>query len=93
MRGEKSNAMIAESQVDYHVIDNGGGGNPHQNHCLFCDQAMGAINLPEAGLGGAYHPRNNEIYYRAKCVFYEPVLIEPLTFTNGAEFNPPHVQH
>ena len=93
MRGEKSNAMIAESQVDFHIGTNGVaalGGNHGQieNHCILCGEDMGNINLPENGLGGI-HPTHSEIYYRAKCVFYEPVLIEPLTFTNGAEFNPP----
>ena len=86
-RGEKSNAMIAESQVDYHIISNQQGPGAHST-CLLCGIGMGNIDLPEAGLNGM-HPTENEIYYRAKCVFYEPVLIEPLTFTNGAEFNPP----
>ena len=94
MRGEKSNAMIAESQVDFHIGANNqaaavGNHNQQAIHCILCGAANADHNFAENGLGGDNHLHGNEIFYRAKCVFYEPVLIEPLTFTNGAEFNPP----
>ena len=50
MRGEKSNGMAAESQVDFHIISNGHANSAPQNTCVMCQQAMGAINLPENGL-------------------------------------------
>ena len=89
-RGEKSNAMIAESQVDFHIgMNDPGGGGAVGGHdtCLLCGEQNANINLPSPGLAGN-HLDANEFYYRARCVFYEPVLIEPLTFTNSAEFNP-----
>ena len=93
MRGEKSNAMIAESQVDFHIGTNnaavvGANHGQLQLHCILCGQPNANIELPDNGLVNN-RLDHSEIYYRAKCVFYEPVLIEPLTFTNGAEFNPP----
>ena len=54
-----------------------------------CGQDIGKIDLPTQTHRSTNRLRANEVYYYVKAEFYEPVLIEPLTFTCGSEFNPP----
>ena len=89
--GEKSNGILPYSQCTYHIISNGvnlAAGVNGTHRCKFCNVAANAINLPWEGLQGQ-HPAPNEFYFLLRASIYEPVLIEPLTFTNGSEFNPP----
>lgn len=89
--GEKSNAILPYSQCAYHLIQNGvtsAGVVNNQHNCVFCNQPAAGITLPVEGLEGV-HPAPNEFYWFLRVSMYEPVLIEPLTFTNGSEFNPP----
>lgn len=92
--GEKSNSVLPYTQCDMHLCNNGvdwNGGHgalvAHPRYeCVFCNQPANNIDLPWAA---NQHPRPNQFYWYLKSTFYEPVLIEPLTFTNGSEFNPP----
>lgn len=91
LMGEKSNVVLPYSQCQFHIIQNGvelGGNVNNQHECVFCGVEANQINLPWEGLEGA-HPTPNEFYFLLRASMYEPVLIEPLTFTNGSEFNPP----
>ena len=90
--GEKSNAILPYSQVIMHLCPNHAkmnGSYDDSNNCPICGQDIGKIDLPTQTHRGSNRLRANEVYYYAKAEFYEPVLIEPLTFTCGSEFNPP----
>ena len=92
--GEKSNAILPYSQTILHCMSNGckkaGGGlaGNEKDKCPLCGVEIDKIKLPFAGNHGD-QMKQNEVYYYTSEEFYEPVLIEPLTFTNGSEFNPP----
>lgn len=97
--GERSNAVNPYCTVHYHAITNDVEcyGNPPVNQrngggtrCYLCGNLAANINLPDGkNVNGDQHPTDNEIYYYMESIFDEPVLIEPLTFTCGSEFNPP----
>ena len=89
--GEKSNAILPYSSCVLHYIENGVANNGvvnNRHQCKVCEVNANQITLPWNGLDGE-HPTPNEFYFLIRASMYEPVLIEPLTFTNGSEFNPP----
>lgn len=91
--GEKSNAILPYSQTVFHIMSNANnkadqGGKEAEDCCPLCKNKKAAITLKPDGLEGNKLGAN-EVYYCTTVTFYEPVLIEPLTFTNGSEFNPP----
>ena len=99
MTGEKSNAILPYCQTEFHLMSNGvnyaagvpavvGGGGPANHVCKFCNQNATQITIPVDGLNGRTL-QGNEFFFLIRASMYEPVLIEPLTFTNGSEFNPP----
>ena len=90
--GEKSNAILPYSQVIMLLCPNHAkmsGAYDADNKCPICGVNIADIKLPTQTSHSSNTLRANEVYYYAKAEFYEPVLIEPLTFTCGSEFNPP----
>ena len=98
-KGLTSNACVVESMVKTQLISNHCGSTwmgaePNNTNTLMYQNGWNPFTDSELVEGGHQWVwdkvrSQNKTYYKLVAKIREPVLIEPLTFTNGPEFNPP----
>jgi hypothetical protein len=97
-KGLTSNACVVESMVKTNMVYGDAQNAGNLQHVAADDNDLiypnGWNPFTDSELGD-YHwdnalpAANGKAYYKLVAKIREPVLIEPLTFTNGPEFNPP----